>query len=300
MRSRISPSLQMPTSKGGPSDCTTNRVLLCTRSELRRDITAGRHSVSSFAKEVQSICEAAIIRLYPIDKAAASRVLGALDMANRMLMESSGAQQQHQQQQPTKQYAPINDRGLWLPPAEAQRYLQPPPAQWQQPQHLQQQQLPPTPPWVQQLPPEQLHAAAAQYAVAHQYAQQLAAQAGGQSAGAALQNPVHLQQFLQQQYQEQQYQQLQGQQQQQQQATPQQDMPWWAGGSAQGQSPTEGPVRRIVRRAPASAPAAGVKRKGASSSGGSAVGSAGRPANGSGRSSAGKAAKKPKVGEGLW
>jgi len=250
---------------------------------------------------VQSICEAAIIRLYPIDKAAASCVLGALDMANRMLMESSGAQQQHQQQQTTQQYAPINDRGLWLPPAEAQRYLQPPPAQWQQPQQLQQQQLPPAPSWVQQLPPEQLHAAAAQYAVAHQYAQQLAAQAGGrQFAGAALQNPVHLQQFLQQQYQEQQYQQLQGQQQQQQQATPQQDMPWWAGGSAQGQSSTEGPVRRIVRGAPASAPAAGVKRKGASSSGGSAVGSAGRPANGSGRGSAGKAAKKPKVGEGLW
>lgn len=264
-------------------------------SDLRRNVEAGEHSLTSFAREVQHICEGAIVRLFPVDKAAASKVLGALDIANRMLLDWEVAHDAPQR----PQYAPVNDRGLWLPPAEVQQYLQPAPPPWEPPP-------PPLPAWLQDVAPEQLQAAALQLA-AHQqqqqfeqqqqqlaqqqYIQQQEQQYAAQFAPQPLPLPpppqmMSMQEFLQLPHQEQHYQLLL---QRRQQAAAAAN--WDAVLAAQ--SPADNQMRRVVRhtvRRPPSAPNSGKRKDSSDGSGASKL------ANGSARGAGvAKPPKKPKV-----
>lgn len=267
-------------------------------SDLRRNVEAGGHSLTSFAKEVQHICEGAIVRLFPVDKAAASKVLGALDIANRMLMDWQVTHDAPRR----PQYAPVNDRGLWLPPAEVQQFLQPAPPPWEPPP-------PPLPAWLQDVAPEQLQAAALQLA-AHQqqqqqveqqqqqlaqqqYIQQQEQQYAVQFADQPLPLPpppqtMSMQEFLQLPHQEQHYQLLL---QRRQQAAAAAD--WDAILAAQ--SPADDQTRRVVRhtvRRPPSAPSSGKRKDSSDGSGASKL------VNGSARGvGVAKPPKKPKVKE---
>lgn len=265
-------------------------------SELRRDVGAGRHSLNTFAKEVQSICEAAVVRLFPANKFAASRVLAGLDTANRMLMAWGVAD--GPQQQP--QYAPTDDRGLWLPEAESRRYLQPAPqqSQWEPPQ-------PPLPSWLQDVAAghaaayqllqqqQQQHEQQQYYEQQQQYAAQFAAQPQGPALQgdlpADLQQPqtMSMQEFLQLPHQEQRYQQLL---QQRQQAAAAAN--WESVMAADRPDPTRRAARQTGARRQLPAPSSGGKRKEPSDGGAAPA----KLANGSARANGGaKAPKKSKV-----
>jgi hypothetical protein len=284
-------------------------VLIC--SELRRDVEAYQHTIESFARELQSICEAAIVRLFPANKPAASRVLAGLDTANRMLTDLGVTDAPAQQ----PQYAPIDDSGLWLPDVEAQRYLQPQPQPQPQPAPwaelpAQPQAQPPLPVWLpdvaaghlaayQLLQQQQQQQFEQQLAHRHRKQRQLRQQVAApltdhpqpMQEDSLLQQPqsMSMQEFLQLPHQEQRYQQLLHQRQQ---AAAAANWERQLLGTELPDPMRRAPRQSVHRRQSAALSSGSSKRKDANADG---TGHA-HLANGSARGgSSARAAKKPKV-----